>query len=50
MKRTTNNLQLVHKMRLTTPCVSAEIITSFLCVYLDGDDGDDGDEFLWWLT
>ena len=49
MRRTTNNLQLVYKMRLTTPCVGAEIITSFLCVYLDGDD-DDSYEFLWWLT
>ena len=38
-------LQLVHKIRLTTLCVSAEIISSFLCVYLDGDDDDDSDEF-----
>ena len=34
-------LQTVHKIRLTTPCISAEIITLFLCVYLDGDNDDD---------
>ena len=40
MKRTMNQLQHVHKIRLVTSCISGEI-ASLLRVYHDDDDDDD---------